>query len=393
MTIGIDIRVLTRGARTGVEEYTINLLNFLLPLDKKIKYKLFYNAYRKAELNYSWAKLGNVEIKKFGFPNRALFFANRLTNQPKIDRLLKGVDVFFNPHFFVAPVSNNCKKAVTFHDLSFKLYPEFFSRSKRIWQKILMNAKKEAQKAGKIIAVSNSTKQDLIDFYKIPEEKIKVIYSGIEQDFKKGISDEKILKVKKKYRLPDKFILYFGTIEPRKNLIGLIKAFEIFKKNFILKQTQSNIKKKQFSNIQLVIAGEKGWLYKNVFKMARQSSFSSEIIFTGFVNNSDKPYLYKLASLFVYPSFYEGFGFPPLEAMSCGIPTITSKFSSLPETVGKAAIMIDPYDIDEFACAMNLALNDENLREKLKKQGFEQVKKFSWQKCAQETLEVLKSLK
>ncbi len=391
MTIGIDIRVLTRGARTGVEEYTINLLNFLLPLDKKIKYKLFYNAYRKAELNYSWANFDNVEIKKFRFPNRALFFFNRWTCQPKIDRLLNGVDVFFNPHFFVAPVSDNCKKVITFHDLSFELYPEFFSRSKRIWQKILMNAKKEAQKADQIIAVSNSTKQDLIDFYKIPEEKIKVIYSGIEQNLKKDISSEKILEVKKKYRLPDKFILYFGTIEPRKNLIGLIKAFEQ------LRESSANICKSSANvntnNIKLVIAGEKGWLYKDVFKAARQSPFAPEIIFTGFVNNSDKPYLYSLASLFVYPSFYEGFGFPPLEAMACKIPTITSKFSSLPETVGKAAIMIDPYDIDEFACAMNLALKDENLREKLKKQSIEQVKKFSWEKCAQETLEVLKSLK
>jgi glycosyltransferase involved in cell wall biosynthesis len=376
MTIGIDIRVLTRGARTGVEEYTINLLNFLLPLDKKIKYKLFYNAYRKAKLNYPWTNLDNVEIKKFRFPNRALFFSNRWTSRPKIDRLLNGVDVFFNPHFFVAPISNSCKKVVTFHDLSFELYPEFFSRSKRIWQKILMNAKNEAQKADRIIAVSNSTKQDLIDFYKIPEEKIQVIYSGIEQNLKKDISDERILKVKKKYRLPDKFILYFGTIEPRKNLVGLIKAFE-----------------KLNTQYKLVIAGEKGWLYKDVFKAARQSPFSSEIIFTGFVNSNDKPYLYSLASLFVYPSFYEGFGFPPLEAMACKTPTITSKFSSLPETVGKTAIMIDPYDIDEFACAMNLALKDENLREKLKKQGIEQVKKFNWQKCTQETLEVLKSLK
>ena len=388
MTIGIDIRVLTRGARTGVEEYAINLLNFLLPLDKKIKYKLFYNAYRKAELNYPWANLDNVEIKKFRFPNRALFFSNRWTCRPKIDRLLNRVDIFFNPHFFVAPVSSSCKKVVTFHDLSFELYPEFFSRSKRIWQKILMNAKKEAQKADQIIAVSNSTKQDLIDFYKIPEEKIKVIYSGIEQNLKKDISDEKILKVKKKYRLPDKFILYFGTIEPRKNLIGLIRAFEKiheYKTNAHESFTNNNIK--------LVIAGEKGWLYEDVFKAAKQSPFASEIIFTGFVNNNDKPYLYSLASLFVYPSFYEGFGFPPLEAMARKTPTITSKFSSLPETVGKAAIMIDPYDIDEFACAINLALKDENLREKLKKQGLEQVKKFSWQKCAQETLEVLKNLK
>ncbi len=197
MTIGIDIRVLTRGTRTGVEEYAINLLNFLLPLDKKINYKLFYNAYRKVELNYPWVNLDNVEIKKLKFPNRALFFSNRWFYQPKIDRLLKKVDVFFNPHFFVAPISFRCKKVVTFHDLSFELYPEFFSLSKRVWQKILMNTKKEAKEADQIIAVSNSTKQDLIDLYKIQEEKIKVIYSGIEQKLKTDLQPSKFLEIKK----------------------------------------------------------------------------------------------------------------------------------------------------------------------------------------------------
>jgi glycosyltransferase involved in cell wall biosynthesis len=387
MTIGIDIRVLTRGTRTGVEEYAINLLNFLLPLDRKINYKLFYNAYRKVELNYPWVNLDNVEIKKLKFPNRALFFSNRWFYQPKIDRLLKKVDVFFNPHFFVAPISFRCKKVVTFHDLSFELYPEFFSLSKRVWQKILMNTKKEAKEADQIIAVSNSTKQDLIDLYKIQEEKIKVIYSGIEQKLKTDLQPSKFLEIKKKYHLPDEFILYFGTIEPRKNLIGLIKAFEK------LREYRTNVHESftNINNIKLVIAGEKGWLYKDVFKTARQSRFSKEIIFTGFVDNNDKPYLYNLASLFVYPSFYEGFGFPPLEAMACGVPTITSNLSSLPETVAKSAIMIDPYNIDEFALAMEIGLKDKNLRKKLKEEGIKQVKKFSWQKCAQETLDILKS--
>jgi len=143
------------------------------------------------------------------------------------------------------------------------------------------------------------------------------------------------------------YILFVSTIEPRKNVSLLLKAFRQLLDDYHV-------------DVKLVMAGEKGWLYKDVFKAARQSPFASEIIFTGFVNNNDKPYLYSLASLFVYPSFYEGFGFPPLEAMACKTPLITSKFSSLPETVGKAAIIIDPYDIDEFACAMNLALKDKN---------------------------------
>jgi len=356
MTIGIDIRVLSRGTRTGIEEYTINLLDFLLPLDKSINYKLFYNGYRKIELNYSWANLDNVEIKKFRFPNNGLFLFNRWARWPKIDRLLGGVDIFFNPHFFIAPVSLGCKKTVTFHDLSFELYPQLFSLSKRVWQKILMNTKKD---------------ENLKNFTLVSDR-----ISANKQN-------SKILEIKKKYHLPNKFILYFGTIEPRKNLIGLIKTFEKFKKSY----------EPQITNYKLVIAGKKGWLYKNVLKTAKRSHFSKEIILTDFINNEDKAYLYNLASLFVYPSFYEGFGFPPLEAMVCGLPVITSNLSSLPEIVGKAAIMINPYNIDEFAWAMYLLLKDKNLRKRLIKEGTEQVKKFRWKRCAEETLNVLKNLK
>jgi len=178
----------------------------------------------------------------------------------------------------------------------------------------------------------------------------------------------------KKYNLPDKFILYFGTIEPRKNIIGLIRAFEL-------------LRKKQ--PIKLVIAGAKGWLYQDIFKAARQSKYRREIIFTGFVEETDKPYLYNLAELFVYPSFFEGFGFPPLEAMACGVPTIVSRTSSLPEAVGQGALMIDPYHTDELAWAMEIVLSNQDLRGRLIQEGIAQAKKFSWPKCARQTLKFL----
>jgi len=173
--------------------------------------------------------------------------------------------------------------------------------------------------------------------------------------------------------IPEKFILYFGTIEPRKNLIGLIKAFELLKDK----------------SIKLVIAGTKGWLYQDIFKIASQSKRKKDIIFTGFVKEEDKPYLYNLAQSFVYPSFFEGFGFPPLEAMACGIPTIVSANSSLPEVVGDAALMVNPKNIDELAWAMEESLVNNQLRERLIKKGLTQAQKFSWQRCAQQTLKVL----
>ncbi|MFH1388123.1 MAG: glycosyltransferase family 1 protein, partial [Patescibacteria group bacterium] len=228
----------------------------------------------------------------------------------------------------------------------------------------------------------------------IDSEKIKVIYSGVGKQFrpnviaseakqscgKNKIATSSRLNVRTprndmtdKYYLPDKFILYFGTIEPRKNLIGLIKAFELLKDK----------------NIKLVIAGTKGWLYQDIFKTASQSKRKKDIIFTGFVKEEDKPYLYNLAQSFVYPSFFEGFGFPPLEAMACGIPTIVSANSSLPEVVGDAALMVNPKNIDELAQAMETVSNDNKVRDQLIKKGLKQALRFSWEKCAQETLKVL----
>lgn len=383
MVIGIDIRVLARGARTGVEEYTINLLSRLLFLRPEFEYRLFYNAYQKAKLDYPWLCLKNVKLNDFRIPNRALFFLARYFNQPKINKLLKGVDVYFNPHFFIAPLSEGCEKVITFHDLSFERHPEFFSRRKRLWQKFLMNARREAERADKIIAVSQSTKNDLITLYGIDPKKIKVIYSGVGEQFRPikkprgeklrddALQSPLLARLKKKYNLPDKFILYFGTIEPRKNLIALIKAFELLRKKY---------------SISLVLAGAKGWLYQDIFKTAQLSKYRRDIVFTGFIDEEDKPYLYNLAEVFVYPSFFEGFGFPPLEAMACGVPTIVSVSSSLPEVVGQSALTVNPYHIDEMIWAMEAILTNRDLRDWFVQKGLKQAKKFSWQKCARETL-------
>ncbi|MFH1611878.1 MAG: glycosyltransferase family 1 protein [bacterium] len=377
MTIGIDIRVLAKGTRTGVEEYTINLLSHLLPLDKTVKYKLFYNAFHKPILDYDWLNLDNVELCNFIIPNRAFFGMTRYLNQPKVDKLLKGVDVYFNPHFFNAPVSKECRKVVTFHDLSFKRYQYYFSKRKRLWQIFLMNAKREAQTADKIIAVSESTKNDLVNLCKINSDKIQVIYSGVGLQ-RLGLCKNKGLTfVKNKYNLPDDYVLYFGTIEPRKNIIGLIRAFELLKTKY------------NFPNLKLVLAGSMGWLYGDVIRTAKKSTYSQDIFFTGFVEETDKPYLYKLADLFVYPSFFEGFGFPPLEAMACGAPVITSNNSSLPEVVGDAALMVDAYRYGDMAWGMNEILTNQQIYDRMIKKGFEQVKKFSWKRCAEKTLKTL----
>ncbi len=380
MTIGIDIRFLARGTRTGIEEYTLNLLPRLLSLDKNIKFKLFYNAFEKIKLDFDWLSLANVELKEFNFPNRFVFDPlAKLFKVPKIDKLLGGVDVFFAPHFLLSPVSKNCRKVLTFHDLSFEYFPEFFPWRKRFWHEFL-NPQARARQADKIICVSNSTKNDLIDIYGVPENKVKIIYSGVGNEFKKLVIGHWTLVIKNKYNLPDKFILYFGTIEPRKNLIGLIRAYEILREEY------------KINEYKLVIAGNRGWLHKEIFEAAKKSLYKQDIKFSGFVEPQDKVYLYNLASLFVYPSFFEGFGFPPLEAMSCGVPVICSNTSSFPEVAGGAALMVDPYNRSEIAWAMKEILSDEKLKESLIQKGLVHVQKFSWDNCAEETLALIKSL-
>jgi len=379
MNIGIDIRVLAKGTRTGVEDYTINLLSFLLAKDKSIKYRLFYNGFRKPNLTYPFLKFPNVELKTLRFPNRLFDLSLRFLKFPKLDKILKGVSLFLSPHFLLTPVSKKTKTIIVFYDLSFVRFPDFFSLPKLLWHRFIY-PEKQAKKADIIIAISQSTKEDLINLYKIEPRKIRVVYPGIDKKFRPITDNIQLLRVKKRYNLSNEFILYFGTIEPRKNLISVIKAFEILKRKF----SQQDLK--------LVIAGTPGWLYKDIFKKAESSKYQKDIIFTGFIKEEDKPYLYNLARVFVYPSFFEGFGLPPLEAMACGVPTVVSNVSSLPEVVGSGAIMIDPYNVDELAYAIGQVLNDKNLRENLIRKGLNQAKKFDWDRAAKQVLEIFKNL-
>ena len=379
MNIGVDIRVLANGEDGGIAQYLLSLLPELFKIDRSIKFKLLFSSSKKIKICYDWLSEKNVELFKFRTPNLLFFASSRFLDRPLADKMLGGADIFFSPHFIFSSLSKNCKMVVTFHDLSFLHHPQFFPLRKKIWH-FNMNVKYQAQKADEIIAVSESTKEDLVDSYGINQEKIKVIYSGIGEQFKPINKDDPNLgRVRKKYNLPQDFILYFGTLEPRKNIPAAIKCFDYLKTH----------KPKNSGIHNLVIAGTKGWYYKDIFKTAKNSKHFKDIIFTDFIDDKDKPYLYNLASLFVYPSFFEGFGFPPLEAMACGVPTITSNNSSLPEVVEGAAIMIDPYNLDELIWAVETVLEDESLRAKMIERGITQAKKFRWEKCARETMATL----
>jgi len=378
MTIGIDVRILGGSEEGGIAQYVINLLPKLFQVDRSIKFKLFFNSFRSKKISYDWLSEKNVELFKFNIPNHLLFASAKLFNRPFIDKILGGVDVFFSPHFFLAPLSKNCKSVVTFHDLSFVRYPEFFSRRKNFWHNFEMNPKKQAREADKIIAMSCSTRNDLVSTFGINPDKIKVIYSGVSDKFFNKPEKNQVEAIKNKHKLPEKFFLFLGTIEPRKNVLGVLKAFEFIKSKKLISD-----------DINLVIAGSLGWLYQDVLDFYTRSAYKNFIKFIGFVAEEDKVTLYSLARVFVYPSFFEGFGLPLLESMAAGVPTVTSRISSLPEVSGNSALLVDPYNIKSIAEAMSALFLNPNLHSHFSQSGRERARQFSWKKTAEDTLKTL----
>lgn len=378
MKIGVDIRTLSEGKMTGVEVYALNLLRHLFLIDKTNNYKLFTNSFHLQQKNFTdFSNLPNVEIKSYGFPNRLLNSSFKILNYPKIDKLLGGVDVFFTPRYLFQSLSKNCPLIITVHDLSFIRDKKFFSIKQRLWH-WLVSDKNACEKAKKIITVSESTKKDIVSIFKIPPEKIAVIYPGINHDIFNITRDERKEEgLRSKYNIKKEYILYLGTIEPRKNVLSLIVAYEKFHK--------------ATDNIDLILAGNLGWLYNEVLNKINWSIYKKDIKLLTTVTEEEKPSLYRMARLFVFPSLYEGFGFPPLEAMACGVPTITSMASSLPEILGDASVYVNPYNVSQLTLAIDNLIADKNFCAKIVASGIKQVQKYSWDKTAKETLELIHS--
>jgi len=381
--ICVDVRCLMEGRRTGVEEYTQELLLHLFEIDKANEYVLFCSSWKKPVFDFSlFEKYSNVTVKKIRLPNKLLNFSFWYFSWPKIDKLVGGADMVFFPNIIFGAVSARAKTLMTIHDLSFERYPEYFSWKRRFWH-LFVNSKKLCERADQIISVSQSSRQDVINSYGVDAQKVSLIYNAVSQDFRIiNRNNAKLIKVKEKYQLPFKFILYLGTIEPRKNIIGIIRAYNQLQ-DFAQKTNNLELLK-----YKLVIAGSNGWLDAEIFSEIANSKFKEKIILPGFISNEDKAYVYNLATLFVYPSFFEGFGFPPLEAMACGVPVIVSNNSSLPEICGEAGILIDPDKSEEISQAMQQILMDKLLREKLITTGLKRAKQFSWEKTARETLKL-----
>ena len=373
MRIAIDLRSLQTGFLSGVENYTLNVLENLLSTDRQNQYTLFYNAFRPTTAEH--LHFVNSKVVKKRVPNRILNLSLRFLNRPKFEEYIGDFDCLFMPNFNQFAISDTTKLALTVHDLSPFVTPEFYDIKRRLWHKSIRVSNTLAR-ANVIFAVSEYTKLDLVDKFKVDPNKIVVTPLGVDHEiFNPHLSEVRMREVRNVYGLPGEFILYLGTIEPRKNVDGLVRAF-------------NNIQ----SSASLVIAGRPGWKYNSVYKEIERSPKKRNIHVLGFVEEQDKQYLLKLAKVFAFPSFYEGFGLPVLEAMSVGTPVLTSQITSIPEVTGKTALLINPQNIDDITGGLTELITNNALRTQLAQQALVRAQEFTWQKTAQKVLEAFQKL-
>ena len=289
-----------------------------------------------------------------------------------MDRRLPACDIFHATDHLLPPLKN-ARSVFTIHDLIFRFFPEYHLPLNRWFLGLMLP--KFMQRADAIIAVSEHTRRDVTKWMGIPPEKIFVIYEGVNPSFQPITNRAELERVRALYQLPARFILFFSTIEPRKNLVTLLDAY-------------AALVKQDSAAPPLVVAGRKGWLYQKTLQHLESLGLHERVRMTDWIANQDVPALLNLATVFVYPSLYEGFGLPPLEAMACGTPVISSNASSLPEVVGDAGILLEPRDAAGLTQAMARVLHDDTLRQELRAKGLARAAHFTWERAARETLGV-----
>jgi glycosyltransferase involved in cell wall biosynthesis len=373
LRIGIDYTpAVKQGA--GIGRYTRGLIDALARLDDENRYTLVV---ANDVPQTGWPTLPeNFNVKLLPLPERLLNLVwHRLSLPLAVDRLTGPFDVFHSPNFVLPPLAR-ARALLTVHDLSFLRFPAGAEPGLRAWlEKIVPRS---LARADAVLADSRSTQTDLIDVLNVAPELITVVGAGVEARFRPIKAETELARVRRRYYLPERFILGLGTLEPRKNFPGLIRAFQ---------QVAG-----ADPSLRLVIAGQEGWLFDDIYRVTATSPVRNRIQFLGFVDEADLPALYNLAAIFAFPSFYEGFGIPVLEAMACGIPVVCSDNSSLPEVAGSAAQLVPTGDVEALAEALQRCLADESLRQDMIGHGFEQARKFTWTAAASRLLSVYRRL-
>jgi len=374
MRIAIDYTAATRQA-AGIGNYVRSLVDAMLAQDAANQYILLTSGRPPRERPFPEAK--NARGRSLIIPDRYLNVLWYRWRLPLPATFFTGqVDIYHGPDFVLPPLNGHTRKIVTVHDLAFIEHPEYAVPALAAYLKKVVP---EAIAAADVVAsVSRTTSQTLIDHFHTPPQKITLIPNGI-RAYLRRVTDPVLLEATRhKFGLKGPLVLGVGTQEPRKNHLGIIKAFH--------KAISSG--NKQARPAMLALAGGSGWLYEETQQAVAELKLDKKVRFLGHVSDLDLMLLYSLADVFVFPSFYEGFGVPPLEAMACGAPVITSNTSSLPEVVGDAALLVDPHNINEIAHAITRILGNTQLQEELRQKGYQQAARYTWQKSAQKMLSV-----
>jgi Glycosyltransferase len=367
MKIALDLTSTPKN-KTGIGRYLYNLVYALQQVDTKNEYYLFIqdddvDGFDLREKNYHIVPANSKILRR---PYLRILW-EQVVFPFRLKRL--GIDLLHSTYFtmpYLCPV----KKIVTFHDMTYFIFPEVHTALKREMFKAYIRL--SARAADGILSISNHTAKDILAYSKPKNRDIFISPLGVDWRF---YEDNTVnADVLSQYGIESEYFLYVGTIEPRKNILRLLKAY-----NALDKAVREKYK--------LIIAGKKGWLYKEIFEYMRENDLDKYVHFTGYVKDEDLPVLYKAAKLFLYVSIYEGFGIPVVESMACGVPTITSKSSSMEEIAGDAALLVNPFNENEIRDAILNLLSDSELCSELTSKGYERAKEYNWLKCAQKTAE------
>jgi len=360
MLIGINAAAALKQPRTGVEEYTYQLIRHLAMLKESKEHRfLLYVP--------SSATFFRNQSRPLNFIFKELLWRGPMWTQLRLalEMSINQPEVLFIP-VHVLPFVHPKNSVVTLHGVEYEYYPQMYPRQHLRY--LRWSTRYALKKARKIIAVSENTRKDLLKWYHAQPEKIAVVHHGFSFEKASLPSPENNSFEKRPY------ILFVGRLEAKKNILGLLKAFDLLKKKYKVPH-------------KLILGGPRGYGYEKIITPWR--SRRNDIIEKGYLTEKEKWLLLQKADVFVLPSFYEGFGLPILEAQAAGCPVVTSNVSSLPEIAGQGALLVDPKDIEQIAEAMYKIINEEQCRKNLIKEGYQNLKRFSWQRCAQETLKIL----
>lgn len=355
MVIGIDASRAFLGQRTGTEEYSYQVIKHLREPLKDHQVVLYLRKNQNSKIDFELPEKWQIKVIKFSRFWTQLGLAFEMLRNP--------VDVLFIPSHIVPWI--HPKRTITaIHGLEYEFMPEAYSFWKRFYMRF--SIKRSCRWAQKVIAVSKNTREDLKKLYGVPEEKIKVIYEGYDKNNQIYNFQEK-----SKIQNPKPYLLFIGRLEKRKNIEGIIAAFEILKEKYKISH-------------KLVLAGKPGYGWEEIAEKLESSSYKKDIVLTGFADEEKKWKLFQEADIFLFPTFYEGFGLPILEAQASGVPVISSNVSSLPEVAGDGALFASPKETSFLAEVANKLINDRELRDAIIRKGYKNLERFGWERCSKE---------